>query len=1215
MQDRPLTGRGAVLASAVLALLAGVSRGAAFTRWEAAHEGLLGGGDRRIAALAAGGSPLVVCAIAEPGGLYVSTDSGRSWAKVEGRASHITAPCTVAVAPDNGKVIFAAASAPGAGLWRTKDGGHTWAKVGDKAKGMASDDVEWITLSAQHPKLILVGHRAGKAISASPDGGETWLARSLGSDLRAQRPFIVTDTRWLVASREDAGAMFYTEDSGNTWHRSTGKVATFPGPLPVIQAGEYLFSSSHHGTNKSTDGGRTWSYAMERHARVIGTLGTRLVREDRAPIRGTNTRILTVAISSDYANSWQDVTGSLIDLIPVDKRPLVTIDNNVDPYAHVRFATAWAASPDGRTGFLGLGKAGLYGMSVMSSKGGPILGGARVAPPSVLEGEKQALVAVGVSAAAKFGKLGRVFADLSSLGLGDLPLLDDGKHEDGDFGDRFYGNTFRVPGGVEAGMKVIGLVAEDDAGRVNSVVARLKVASASERMIVWDGDTFAHGHGWAAPQEPFIYLKSQTEEAHSGKVALEFHGDGAGWMGGGWNWHGWYPENAGTDISGFRNLVLWAKAVGDDPGGIELLLHCSAGKKQTGKVSVQGYCPDLNDGQWHEIVIPLADLYHGVAGYDPRKTWQFDLNIWAPKERRFSLYIDDIGFDNRRSRPHSVWVRLPEERGPAAVAADAAQVIATVDTRAQGTPISPWIYGASLANRELAKEMGLTIIRAGGNPVTPHNWKKGFGSKGSDWFYQNDGTEVQPEKDWLVTFHQENAKHGFQTYLTVPMMGRVAKDGSSVAFDTRKHPDQTDWAGKSQPTDPLPHAGSGVQVVRDAKGQLIVDENGKRTTRLVQPDPDETSVAMSPEEQTAMLRFIIETLGCGTADKGGVRFVALDNEPALWHATHRGMRPQGCSYDELWDRTRTYATLLKRIDPKVEIAVGTFFGWTAYFYSGRDMQLVHGGKGTWDDPPDHVAHGRVPITKWLLRKLADHERKTGQRLADVLDWHFYPQTGIYMAGKRNDPKTMQHRVEETRVLWDPTWKDPSWMGKETGKVVQLIRLMKQWVAECYPGLKTSVGEYNFGGDGDMSGGIAQAELLGVFAREGLDHAYYWLCPAPNSPSYFAFKLYRNPDGRHTAFGGRYLPVKASAPHDVSVHAARDMKTGRLTFVVINKRVAKEARLTLTLSQPVPEQDVALFEFSGRDHFAIGQLPRRKVSGKAITLDLPAFSALRFDLKP
>ena len=83
----------------------------------------------------------------------------------------------------------------------------------------------------------------------------------------------------------------------------------------------------------------------------------------------------------------------------------------------------------------------------------------------------------------------------------------------------------------------------------------------------------------------------------------------------------------------------------------------------------------------------------------------------------------------------------------------------------------------------------------------------------------------------------------------------------------------------------------------------------------------------------------------------------------------------------------------------------------------------------------------------------------------------------------------------------------------------------------------------------------------------------------------------------------------------AVHAARDTATGRITFVVINQRVRKDARLTLTLSKPVPEQDIVVYEFSARDRFALGQHPARKVSGRSIVIDLPAFSALRFDFKP
>jgi hypothetical protein len=82
---------------------------------------------------------------------------------------------------------------------------------------------------------------------------------------------------------------------------------------------------------------------------------------------------------------------------------------------------------------------------------------------------------------------------------------------------------------------------------------------------------------------------------------------------------------------------------------------------------------------------------------------------------------------------------------------------------------------------------------------------------------------------------------------------------------------------------------------------------------------------------------------------------------------------------------------------------------------------------------------------------------------------------------------------------------------------------------------------------------------------------------------------------------------------VSVHASRDTKTGRLSFVLVNKRAAKPAKVSLSLTQAVPEQDLLVYEYSGADAYIIGELPARKVSGQAIQIDLPPMSVQRFDL--
>jgi hypothetical protein len=1237
-----------VVLAAVVAVVVGFLatapvRAAGVIKWEQCGGGNADfGSGAGVVELAAGGPPAaaVVSALADGVGLLRSDDLGRTWTPLNNDVAKDA--CCVTASPADGRVVYAGRRTAGQGLLRSTDAGATWSPVATSAAGLASDDVQSIAFAPGDSQVMLLGHRDGAAISASTDGGKTWRACPFAQPdkaIKSQLVFAVDDQRWLVASdggspEDQTRAILFTADGGKTWASPAGDADYFGGPLPIVQVGAVLLSAKHHGVNKSEDAGRNWAFRMESHTRMIGSAGEVFFREgDRQFIRGTRDRILSLEISDNLGQSWTSATGNLLQVMSPEARSLVTVSADRDPFAHVRLAEAWATTPDGRDVFLSLGKAGLYHGRLLWDRNGPRLAGIQFKPVGVPEGDARTQVIVTAVASRRKAPVQRLYADLGALGLGDVPLLDDGSHGDGAAGDKVYGNSFTIPAGTSAGPRTIGVVAEDQNSSISSASATFEVTSRAEKFTVWNGEQFAAGLSWAAPPHPLNSLKAQTDDAHSGKVALELHGEGGGFIGGGWNWFGWYPADSGTDIRKYGNLTFWVRyelIEGQSADGIEVSLVSNNGAA-SGAVDLGSYCQTLSDGQWHDVAIPLVDLYEGrkatnvrdsAAGadkkFDPSHCWMVNLHAWSPLDRSFSIYLDDIGFDNRAVRPRSQWAIYPEPRESQPLPADAPAVTAQVDIVADGTPISPYIYGGAMGDVKAAGEMGMTIMRAGGNPISALNWKHGYSSSGADWYFANGGKETPPQENWLVRFHGAAKAAGMESYISLPMMGRVAKDATSVAFDINKYTDQTSWAGKEQPTDPHANAGNGIQYVRGTDGQIAKDADGTPLTREIEPDPDDTSVAMSPEEQTDMLRFMIQEMKYGTSEQGGVRFVAMDNEPTLWSSTHRGMYPKGISYDELWERTRTYATLAKQIDPGLKIAGPTLWGWTAYFYSGKDQQDVRrsGGKLTWDAPPDFEAHGRVPLAKWYLQKLAEHKKSTGVQLVDILDWHFYPQTGHYMGGVANDPKWMESRVQETRVLWDPTWQDPSWMGTEVTppKVIRLIPLMKQWINETgNQGMQTALGEYNFGGESDVSGGVAQVELLGIFAREGLDYALYWFAPAPNSSPYFAFKLFRNPDGKHTAFGDRYLPSQVSAPEDVSVHASRDSKTGRLSFVLVNKRGSKPAKVNLRLSQAVPEQELRIYEYGGTDAYIIGELPARKVSGQAIQIDLPPMSVQRFDL--
>ena len=178
----------------------------------------------------------------------------------------------------------------------------------------------------------------------------------------------------------------------------------------------------------------------------------------------------------------------------------------------------------------------------------------------------------------------------------------------------------------------------------------------ARKLVVWDGEAATKGKAWVNP-EGTVTFEPQTGAAHSGASALRLLAKGKGWAAAGWNWHSWWPKDAGTDLTAFRNLVFWVKFGGDKPpagaGLVVSLASSDEGGKATGQVDVLKRCPDLFDGAWHEVVVPLEDLYAAAKekGFNPKKAWQFDLGSWREAEGEFAVVVDDIGFDDRPAAP------------------------------------------------------------------------------------------------------------------------------------------------------------------------------------------------------------------------------------------------------------------------------------------------------------------------------------------------------------------------------------------------------------------------------------------------------------------------------------------------------------------------------------------------------------------------------------
>src|SRR5262249_34992427 len=150
--------------------------------------------------------------------------------------------------------------------------------------------------------------------------------------------------------------------------------------------------------------------------------------------------------------------------------------------------------------------------------------------------------------------------------------------------------------------------------------------------------------------------------------------------------------------------------------------------------------------------------------------------------------------------------------------------------------------------------------------------------------------------------------------------------------------------------------------------------------------------------------------------------------------------------------------------------------------------------------PDRRAHGDLPVIAYYLKALADHEKKTGVRVLDVLDLHAYA-TDPKVYSDDVDDATQALRLRSTRMLWDGSYVAESWIKQP----LRLIPQLHEWVATSYPGLGLSIGEWNFGAGGHISGALATAEALGRFGQNGLLSAFSWVYPPDRSPSQYAFR--------------------------------------------------------------------------------------------------------------
>jgi hypothetical protein len=389
----------------------------------------------------------------------------------------------------------------------------------------------------------------------------------------------------------------------------------------------------------------------------------------------------------------------------------------------------------------------------------------------------------------------------------------------------------------------------------------------------------------------------------------------------------------------------------------------------------------------------------------------------------------------------------------------ASDVSFAIDSTQDVHAISRFIYGMNFFDPTQARPKNLTLSRSGGNRNTAYNWETNDSNAGADFQNQNDdfmGGGTVPNgaiAPGIVSARAGNAG----IIVTIPTIGYVAADHNGGG-DVNQTPDYINVRFKKS----VPRKNAPFTLTPNTTDGFVY--------------------------QDEYVNFLDNTYPGAFAAPNNPIFLSMDNEVDLWAFTHARLRGDAVSpvssqagtkigYDEVVQLNRDYANAAKAVNPNVVVFGPVNYGWQGF------VRL--------QDAPD--ANNR-DFLNFFLQQMAQAEVADGHRVLDVLDVHWYPEAqggGVRITDDNATAAVVAARKQAPRSLWDPTYTEKSWITDCCSGPIRLLPWIKDKIAANYPGTRLAITEYNYGAGGHISGGIAQADVLGIFGREGLFAATQW----------------------------------------------------------------------------------------------------------------------------
>ncbi|MBQ5463792.1 MAG: T9SS type A sorting domain-containing protein [Fibrobacter sp.] len=451
----------------------------------------------------------------------------------------------------------------------------------------------------------------------------------------------------------------------------------------------------------------------------------------------------------------------------------------------------------------------------------------------------------------------------------------------------------------------------------------------------------------------------------------------------------------------------------------------------------------------------------------------------------------------------------------------------TVDANAGIKKISPYLYGrnidkisdgdAEVTEEESAfinqmLEAGIHMLRANnGNNATRYNWRHKM-TVHPDW-YNNVYSH-----DWAITAQKVLDKMpGVDAMYAFQLTGYAA---SSTDYNF------PDWNWKQE------HGTYATQTF-DLAGGGEVSEDGKTLIKAGDPSlynmewPADSTVAIIPHWKDE-LKF----------DMSRFKYWSMDNEMEIWRGTHSDL-----------DLPVTGDFLVERY---IDVAKKARAQWKDIKLTGpvaaNEWQWCSVSSYNKEDRPKGEDRNYCWL-EYFIMKVAEEQKKSGVRLLDVFDIHWYPTEKDY-----------ESRVNWHRVMFDTTYNYPgangikmvggNWDNKITKEYI-FVRI-NQWLEKYFGkdhGITLGITETSIIDNDPMVTALIYASFLGTMQDNGVEIFTPWTWGDGMYETVHLFSRYGHPNR-----------VQSTSSNDslVSAYSSISNKGDSLTVIFVN-RTEKDAQ--------------------------------------------------------